>query len=138
MALIIPEWVHVFGDPADTKKGTEDFCLESFFNKLRKERPFFAKITTHVQNERKRTYAQVQADKLKGMVPGWPDATTAGSPTLLQECKVVGGVWQPNQLEVMRNAYDAGSFVTLAWGSRGLWEGFLYWEANIWHNRPVK
>lgn len=131
MALIIPTWLPAFGDPKQTQKGKEDDGLESFFNHLRKHRPQYSNAATHVQNERKRTYAQAQADKLKGMVTGWPDITLIGVPPFICEMKVQGGVWQANQLTVLEAHYQRGAFVCLGWGSRGAWDALLYWEQNI-------
>lgn len=132
MALIVPDWLPQFGKPEETKKGMEDFGLESFFNKLRTDRPHFALLATHVQNEKIRTYQQAQADKLKGMVPGWVDITlVSGAPTFMSEMKVIGGKWQKGQLDHMKAAQEMGAFVSLSWGAKGAWEAFLYWEKTF-------
>lgn len=131
MSLKVPPGVLVFGDPKEAVGGTEIYHQQSYFNKLRREKPLLGKIAVHIRNEQKRVKGQlsrVVEDKLSGMVSGASDILIPGPQTLVMETKVKGGRWRPGQEEYLKSCAEAGAMACLCWGAMGLWLATEYWQ----------
>ena len=93
----------------------------TFFNRIRMRYPdTWGRIAVHPRNEGARGYRQVAKEKAEGMTPGAADVIILGNPTFICEIKRrdhTKSKWQPNQLEYLNVAQEAGAFVCVALGA---------------------
>lgn len=110
----------------------------TFFNKLRTEYPdTWGAIALHPRNEQKLRGGQHRAlirQKAEGMTPGASDVIIPGRVSFVCEIKRqdhTKSKWQPNQIEYLIAAQNAGAFACVALGWEGAWEAFGAWvEGN--------
>ena len=98
----------------------EDAIVQTIVNQCRKRYPNV--LFTHINNEGKRTKAQIDFDKSMGLMNGVSDLVFFGNPTGLLEVKRQDHTkshWQPNQEELLLKAQSNGCFVGVCLG----WEG---------------
>lgn len=132
----IPSWLRVYGDPDFRGScAKEDACLSTFFNQLRKLYPdSYGALAFHPKNEGKRSYNQIKVDKMHGFLAGVTDVIIPASPCLVLELKRqdhTQSKWQAGQLDFMKRAHDAGSFVCLALGYDAAMQAFEDWRKII-------
>ena len=123
----IPQWLDVYGDAAYRGEcPQEDAELITAINWIRREYPdTLGAITVHVENEGKRTMAQAQMAKAKGLLAGAVDILILSTPPMVLEMKRrdhTQSRWQKGQLEFMESAHKQGAFVGLCLGSEGVKE----------------
>lgn len=117
----IPKWLPVYGS-LDYRGQCPVESVEqvTVFNYLRRMYPdTFGRIAVHPRNEGKRNHRQTAKQKAEGMTPGASDVLIPGAPSFVCELKRkdhTKSQWQPNQLEYLKAAQDAGAFVCVAFG----------------------
>ena len=102
----------------------------TFFNTLRRDFPELGRIAIHPRNEGKRTVQQTQRQKAEGMTPGAADIIIPSNPAFVCELKRKDHTkcaWQPNQLDYLQAAIDAGAFVCVALGHEAALEALDEW-----------
>jgi Holliday junction resolvase len=109
----------------------------TFFNKLRTEYPdTWGAIALHPRNEQKLRGGQHRAlirQKAEGMTPGASDVIIPGRVSFVCEIKRqdhTKSKWQPNQIEYLIAAQNAGAFACVALGWEGAWEAFSEWVSG--------
>lgn len=109
----------------------------TFFNKLRTEYPdTWGAIALHPRNEQKLRGGQHRAlirQKAEGMTPGASDVIIPGRVSFVCEIKRqdhTKSKWQPNQIEYLIAAQNAGAFACVALGWEGAWEAFGEWVSG--------
>ncbi len=128
-----PEWLTVFGDTGYRNKKCPVESAEqiTFFNELRRLHPeSYGLIAIHPRNEGKRTQSQVMRQKAEGMTAGAADIIIPGNPSFVCELKRQDHTmsnWEDNQLDYLKAAQDAGSFVCVALGYKSAMEAFNKW-----------
>lgn len=104
----------------------EDAELITAVNWLRREFPdTLGAVTIHIENEGKRTMAQAQMAKAKGLNSGAADLVILCSPPMVLELKRADHTqssWQRGQQEFMLAAQNQGAFVRLCLGAEGVKE----------------
>lgn len=117
--------IPVYGDP--TYRGdcpAEDAELITAVNWLRREYPdTLGAVTVHIENEGKRTMAQAQMAKAKGLKAGAVDLVILCSPPLVLELKrqdPTKSRWQKGQEQFMLDAQRQRAFVGLCLGAEGV------------------
>lgn len=128
-----PDWLPLYGDIDYRNKKCPAESAEqiTFFNELRRLYPdSYGLIALHPRNEGKRTQNQVMRQKAEGMTAGSTDIVIPGCPSFLCELKRQDHTqshWEDGQLEYMKAAQDAGSFVCVALGYKAAMEAFKEW-----------
>lgn len=119
--------IKTYGDPSyrgDCPK--EDAELITAVNWLRTNYPdTLGAVLVHVENEGKRTMAQAQMAKAKGLNAGAADLILVCSPPMVLEMKRqdhTKSSWQKGQQEFMLAAQQHGAFVGLCLGAEGVKE----------------
>ena len=117
--------IKTYGDP--TYRGDcpkEDADLITAVNWLRRTYPdTLGALTLHIENEGKRTMAQAQMAKAKGLNAGAADLILVCSPPMVLEMKRqdhTKSSWQKGQQEFMLAAQQHGAFVGLCLGAEGV------------------
>ena len=127
-----PDWLEVYGDKGFRGEcPKEDAELTTFFNQLRATMPETSSLVFHVSNEGKRTYRQAKFASMKGMVPGMADIVCVGARAGLIEMKRLDhtkSTWQKNQLQVLKDAKEAGAFVCVALGWESAMDAVKEWR----------
>lgn len=120
----IPSWLPSFGD--EDFRGVcpkEDAELITAINWIRRTYPdTLGALTVHVENEGKRTKAQAQMAKAKGMMAGTVDILVLTTPPICMEMKrrdCSKSRWQKGQLEFLEAAKNHGAFVGVCLGADG-------------------
>lgn len=100
-------------------------------NRLRKQYPdTLGRLVVHIKNEGKRTNRQAQQDAAEGMTPGASDILIPVSPAIVIEFKRRDhtlSAWQKGQIDYLKAAHEAGSFVFVALGADAAMEGIEEW-----------
>lgn len=103
----------------------------TFVNRLRKQYPdTLGRLVVHIKNEGKRTHGQALKDAAEGMTPGASDILIPVSPAIVIEFKRRDHTlssWQSGQIDYLKAAHDAGSFVFVALGADAAMEGIEEW-----------
>lgn len=103
----------------------------TFVNRLRKQYPdTLGRLVVHVKNEGRRTKSQALRDAAEGMTPGASDILIPVSPAIVIEFKRRDHTlssWQKGQIDYLKAAHDAGSFVFVALGADAAMEGIREW-----------
>lgn len=120
----IPQWLKVYGDTAFRGKcPQEDAELITAINWIRREYPdTLGALTVHIENEGKRTMAQAQMAKAKGLLAGAVDILVLTTPPMAMEMKRQDHTqsrWQKGQLEFLEAAHKHGAFVGVCFGAEG-------------------
>lgn len=120
----LPSWLPSYGDTAyrgDCPK--EDAELITAINWIRREYPAsLGLLTVHIENEGKRTMAQAQMAKAKGLLAGAVDILILTTPPMALEMKRQDHTqsrWQKGQLEFLEAAHKHGAFVGVCFGAEG-------------------
>lgn len=122
----LPPWLKTYGNT--TYRGDcpkEDAELITAVNWMRREHPDLAAVMVHIENEGKRTTAQAQMAKAKGLNAGAVDLVVLCSPPMVLELKRADHTlssWQKGQQEFMLAAHNKGAFVGLCLGASGVKE----------------
>ena len=102
----------------------------TFFNQLKKLHPEIAELATHIKNEGKKTWGQINKDRQSGLNQGFSDIIIAGCPACLIEMKRQDHTkshWQENQEEKLLLAQSSGAFSCVALGYVGALEAVKDW-----------
>lgn len=132
----LPSWLPSYGDTSyrgDCPK--EDAELITAINWIRMEYPdSLGALTVHVENEGKRTMAQAQMAKAKGLLAGAVDILILTTPPIALEMKRrdhTQSRWQKGQLEFLEAAHKHGAFVGVCFGAEGFKQAIrTYLERN--------
>jgi len=124
-----PKSIKVYGDikyrgPC-SPESAEQITL---FNQLS---PKHRAIALHPRNEGKRTPGQVMRHKAEGMTTGAADIIIIGSPPFVCELKRMDHTKSkisPEQIDFLNNCQDAGAFVCIALGWKGVVDAIADWE----------
>lgn len=128
-----PAFLRVIGDQNYRNKNCPMETLEqvTFVNRLRKQYPdTLGRLVVHIKNEGKRTSNQALKDAAEGMTPGASDILIPVSPAIVIEFKRRDHTlssWQKGQIDYLKAAHDAGSFVFVALGADAAMEGIEEW-----------
>ena len=128
--------IPIYGTPVAGPCPSEMVEMASFFNRLRKEYPEYARIALHIRNEGLRSAMQVRKIKSDGgFVKGASDVIIPGSPTFVMEMKSTSknAKISLEQVEYLEAAEAMGAFVCVAIGAVGAWKAF-----NTWINSSKK
>ena len=113
----------------------EDAELITAINWIRRTYPdTLGAVTIHVENEGKRTMAQAQMAKAKGLLAGAVDILILCSPPMALEMKRkdhTQSSWQKGQQEFMLAAQKQGAFVGLCLGAEGVKEAVKEYLTKI-------
>lgn len=123
----LPSWLPSYGDTDFRGKcPQEDAELITAINWIRREyHDSLGALTVHVENEGKRTMAQAQMAKAKGLLAGAVDILILVTPPMALEMKRrdhTQSRWQNGQLEFLETAHKHGAFVGVCFGAEGFKE----------------
>lgn len=129
------DWLTVYGDTSfrgDCPK--EDAELVTFFNILRRDYPNLAERAFHVENEGKKSFAQVTQSKIKGQLSGVSDIIIIDKVPFVCEMKRrdhTKSTWQKGQLPFLESCHNAGAFVCVALGYDAAMEALREWQQSL-------
>lgn len=124
--------IRVYGKQKSGDSASESAEMITFFNKLRAEYPELSMLATHIKNEGKRKFSQVQHDKASGLVKGFADIIIVGSPTFVCEMKSKSksSKLSDHQKKFLENSDKSGAFTCIAYGYEGAIEAVKDWYAS--------
>lgn len=105
----------------------------TFFGRLREKFPdTWGLLATHIRNEGKRHWEEIQKHKAEGLITGAADIIIPGSPTFVCELKRrdhTKSTLGDKQLTYLRTAKAAGAFTCIALGVDAATEAFNFWRS---------
>ena len=134
-----PQWLKVYGDTSYRGDCPQESAEQiTFFGQLRAQHPdTLGRLALHPKNEEKRKgrqFQQLARDKAMGLAPGASDIIIPGCPAFVCEMKRADHTrskWQPDQLEYLEAAHNAGAFVCVALGWEAAMEAVKEWQESI-------
>jgi hypothetical protein len=128
-----PNNIPVYGDKTYRGPSPSEAAEQvTFFNRLRKQFPdTYGVLGFHPRNEGKKSFTQVQKEKLEGMTPGASDIIIPGNTTFVCELKQrdhTNSKISQDEIKYLYAAQAAGAFVCIALGVDGAWEAFNNWR----------
>lgn len=90
----------------------------------------YGKLIFHPKLDGKKSYAQINKEKMEGVISGVPDIVVPGCPTGLFEIKrkdPTKSKWQKGQQPYLLTAQEQGAWVCVCLGHESFMEAFREW-----------